>query len=281
MKKLIVFDIDGTLRDEALGIPPSIPEVLKKLRENGHQTAICTGRSMGAIQPDVRKLKIENIISGGGSRIQHKRALIFEEAFSQETMQQLLEYMQAGKDTAGYVFEGSSEMFMNQTAANILGRLTQEKCRELSKEQKRKFYENETIQYRDNLEKFQPGQTNIHKICVWGQPDVYCQLKDIIGTDKMELAQQDVTADLHYYEIIKKGCGKGPGVVRLCKALGMDVKDTVAFGDGRNDIDMFQVCGTSVAMANAAEQLFAYADSICKTPFEDGIYLELKQRKII
>ena len=38
MRKLIVFDIDGTLRDETLGVPGSIPFVLEELKRRGHET---------------------------------------------------------------------------------------------------------------------------------------------------------------------------------------------------------------------------------------------------
>ena len=44
-KKAVFFDADGTLCDMEKGVPASTKEALKKLRENGHEAWLCTGRS--------------------------------------------------------------------------------------------------------------------------------------------------------------------------------------------------------------------------------------------
>ena len=63
-------------------------------------------------------------------------------------------------------------------------------------------------------------------------------------------------------EYIKKGTGKGDGVVKLAEHLDIPVENIVTVGDERNDISMVQVAGVGVAMANAREELKAVADYV-------------------
>ena len=51
-KKILFFDIDGTLISETSGeIPESTKTALKKAQENGHITIINTGRTRALIEP--------------------------------------------------------------------------------------------------------------------------------------------------------------------------------------------------------------------------------------
>lgn len=282
MRKLIVFDIDGTLRDEVLGIPESIPFVLRQLKRKGHEAAICTGRSLGTVQDDVLELGIENLITGGGSYISHKDVSVFETALDADAAAGVFQYLtDPCTDGVGGVLEGRDEIFMNQAAADILNQMNLEKSKKLTLRQREKFFKNEKIMYQDNIEEFHPGQVDIHKICLWCSPPVYRRIGEMLGAGRTELAQQGSWNEYGYYEIIPHGAGKGAAVVRLCEYLGIGIQDTLAFGDGRNDIEMLKICGTGIAMANGADELLASADSICGKPMDDGIYVELVKRGLI
>ena len=77
-------------------------------------------------------------------------------------------------------------------------------------------------------------------------------------------------------EINSAGATKGQALKALCQALGIDLRDTLAFGDGTNDLDMIRTAGIGVAMGNGAEEVKAAADWIA--PYNDdagvaaGIY---------
>ena len=55
----------------------------------------------------------------------------------------------------------------------------------------------------------------------------------------------------------------------------------MAFGDGNNDIEMFQAVGHSVAMGNASPDLKAIASEVCRPCAEDGIYHYCKENSLI
>lgn len=58
----------------------------------------------------------------------------------------------------------------------------------------------------------------------------------------------------------------------MLKYYGFDRSEALAFGDGNNDVEMFQAVGTGVAMENASEKLKAIATDYCGHVAEDGIY---------
>lgn len=312
MSKLILFDIDGTLRDERIGIPYSVFQAIDGLRRKKHLPAICTGRSIGMIQDDVLQLGINTIVAGNGSYIVHKNKLIQDEGFGKEQINRLWNYVmnygrqkrtgnKAGNEIEGRmeggeygldkgsdirrkigcVLEGNYDVYMNWTGSEILKEMNREKCKGLSAEQERRFLENERITYQDNFKEYQSKGVKVHKICLWCHEDDFSEIWDMLGEEDIELAQRGAWGEYDYYEIIKKGMGKGSAVYKLCEYLEIDPKDTVAFGDGENDIDMFQACGIGIAMKQGVKRLLSCADSICEEPFEDGIYLELKRRNII
>ena len=74
-----------------------------------------------------------------------------------------------------------------------------------------------------------------------------------------------------YLEVIPSVINKGQGLLDTCAALGIDPKDTVAFGDAENDIPMLKAAGVGVAMANAADAVKAAADGVTLSNNEDGI----------
>ena len=63
-------------------------------------------------------------------------------------------------------------------------------------------------------------------------------------------------------EIFHKRAGKGNALLALADKLGIPHERTIAVGDGRNDMDMIEKAGISLAMANAVPELKAAADRI-------------------
>lgn len=66
--------------------------------------------------------------------------------------------------------------------------------------------------------------------------------------------------------------GKDAGVRILLDALGIAPEECVAFGDGGNDVDMFGVVGTSVAMGNGGAEAKAAATYVTDHIDEDGVW---------
>lgn len=279
MSKLILLDIDGTLRDERFGIPDSIPKVLELCKKNHHQVGICTGRGIGMIQQDVQDLGMEIWIAGGGNYISYRNRVIKNKNLDQRTVKQVWNKILINKIACS--LETNDKIFMNQAAVKILNEMNEKKCQSLTNEQKQYFQKEEKISYTNNFLDFHAEVEPIHKICLWCHPEDFFKIRMILGEEEIVLAQQGRWKEWHYYEIIKKGSNKGDAIEELRQYLNIDRCDTIAFGDGKNDIDLLKHSGVGVAMKNSTKELLPFADSICETPMEHGIYKELKRRELI
>ena len=87
-----------------------------------------------------------------------------------------------------------------------------------------------------------------------------------------DLPDMAVTSSIpNNIEINDSAATKGEGLRFLCRRLGVDIRDTMAFGDGSNDMSMIQAAGIGVAMANADPALRAAADFVTDTNDADGV----------
>lgn len=83
------------------------------------------------------------------------------------------------------------------------------------------------------------------------------------------------------YDVYFKDCTKADGIRKLIKHLSMNIEDTFAFGDGINDIEMFQAAGCGIAMGNAHEKLKKVSRFVTDYVFSHGIYNALMKLQMI
>ena len=73
-------------------------------------------------------------------------------------------------------------------------------------------------------------------------------------------------------ELTVPGVHKAVAIADVLSHIGRSVEDTVAIGDGLNDMEMLQYCATGIAMGDAREELKLVADHVTGTLEEDGLY---------
>lgn len=78
-------------------------------------------------------------------------------------------------------------------------------------------------------------------------------------------------------EILPHGASKGDGVLRLLSHYGLSPDECLAFGDGENDIEMFQAVQYGVAVANAQPALMKHAHCTTLANHADGVAHTLEQ----
>ena len=71
-------------------------------------------------------------------------------------------------------------------------------------------------------------------------------------------------------EVNAPAATKGQCLMSLCRILGVEPKDSMALGDGTNDLDMLELSGIGVAMANAAPPVLKAADYVTLSNNEAG-----------
>jgi Cof subfamily protein (haloacid dehalogenase superfamily) len=84
----------------------------------------------------------------------------------------------------------------------------------------------------------------------------------------------------YYLEFLDKKATKGFGLAALALSFGIDIADTVSFGDANNDIPMLESAGIGIAMKNASDEVKASASHVSEwTNEEDGVAREWERLK--
>ena len=107
---------------------------------------------------------------------------------------------------------------------------------------------------------------------------------DSTSEDFVTLAQKLGLQGTNYFigwtawlDLAPEGVDKASGLAEVAERLGVDPKDVLAIGDGRNDIEMLRWAGRGVAMGQAPEEVKAIADGVTATVWDDGAALEISR----
>lgn len=268
--KLLFFDIDGTLWDWKDTVPDSAREAIRRARANGCLTFLNSGRGRGYIRnPDLLSIGFDGIVSGDGTMIElpapghdtcslrwrENRLCLFKQ-LSKEQARCLADLLDAHGARA--ILEGPDYLYIDREAfgddpyINHVAEGMGEDLRTIS-------------DHRDNL-----------SIC-----KIACDLKLVHDREHFfRRMEDDFEALIHNRDVVEfvpKGYSKGTGLLEICHLLSRNPKDTVAFGDGANDLSMFREAGFSVAMGSGNPKIHGEADFVTTGLWEDGIALALSR----
>ena len=84
-----------------------------------------------------------------------------------------------------------------------------------------------------------------------------------------------------FTDVIPRGSSKQVGVDKIIEYFGIPLEETMAFGDGGNDIPMLRHVGIGVAMGNAENDVKQVADYVTASVDEDGIEKALRHFGVI
>jgi hydroxymethylpyrimidine pyrophosphatase-like HAD family hydrolase len=79
-------------------------------------------------------------------------------------------------------------------------------------------------------------------------------------------------------EIAVKGVNKKNAVEFVLEHLGLKKEQAIAFGDGDNDLSMFEAVGYKIAMANGTDNLKQVANEVTLDADENGIEVSLTNK---
>ncbi|MFD1031124.1 Cof-type HAD-IIB family hydrolase [Metaplanococcus flavidus] len=246
MGKLLLLDIDGTLLNSQKELPASAFEALQQARVNGHELAIATGRAPFMF-PDLRKkLNIETFISFNGQYIVRDNEVIHTEALDPEMLEKVFRF--AEKRNHPLVFMNGKKMVSS-------------------------------IDYHPDIDeslkslKFPHPDTELDFHL---DNDIYQSL--VFCTKEEEAQYHENFKDFQFVrwhrvscDILPKGGSKASGIEKLIASTGHAIENTIAFGDGLNDLQMMQTAGFSVAMDNGHRDTKRVASHITAHVDEDGL----------
>ncbi|MDD8048893.1 MAG: HAD family hydrolase [Thomasclavelia sp.] len=263
MSKYIFFDIDGTLincKNNIYSIPKTTRESMDKLKEKGHHVFLATGRCKCFITPGVFDYPFSGYITCNGGAVEYNNKKISKDIISSEAIKATIDLSE--QLDMDYYFENDNYIYIRD-----------------KKDPKHVAFANEWGMKDDTLiDEFNPDEieTYIGMIVVKHLEDIPIMEDKLSKYFDVQRHQSDYSFDLTL-----KGVSKGSAILTMTDKLNISIKDTIAFGDGRNDIEMIQTVGMGVAMGNAVSELKNETNYITKSVDEDGITQYLKKINLI
>ncbi|QIL45816.1 HAD family phosphatase [Vagococcus coleopterorum] len=247
-RKLIAFDIDGTLYTEKRTLLPNTLKALRELEEAGHFVTVATGRSYFTAKETLKELGVENYLLCNG-------------AYSYEN-HELKHSFPIDKDELKTIVEVANENKMDilyQTERGV--------------KQQKPFEDQEKRQNAVGFEHLNPSyEFDIDKEEAIYQAIMFC-------TRDQEKLFNGLLSELRFtrwlsdgVDIVSKDGSKAATLEVIAKDHGFEHEDIIAFGDGENDIEMLKLAGLGIVMGNASDHVKTFGDYITDTNDNDGIY---------
>jgi len=244
--KAVFFDVDGTLLShKTRKVPQSTIDALAKLRQNGIMTIICTGR-------DIRELSRLPVVDipfdgyltlNGNLCLDESKKMFAGNDIDPEEVQILVRIFRS--DKIPFVLIGEENRYINYVDDVVI---------------------NTQLSTKGTIPDI--GQYHGEKIyqCLAFVKDKERLMLDDLLDDCVITSWNESGID-----IISKHGGKAAGLQKFMDHYMISQSETMAFGDGENDIDMIRFAGIGVAMGNGIPALQKAADYVTDDIDEDGI----------
>ncbi|HJG22214.1 Cof-type HAD-IIB family hydrolase [Enterococcus durans] len=255
MIKLILTDLDGTFLDSKGSFDKELYEQVKgSMDEQAIYFAPCTGKQCERVEelfgPELSKDLW--ILGDSATRIKHNNEYVYESLLPNNLGIKLINKLEE-------IANDYTIIACTPTAAMI-----KETTSEEDKQMVRGSYRE--VQLVEALHKI---TEDFVKITVYDRKKrCFEYVKEL-----MEFKEQAyiVASEAAWIDISNAGVHKGTTVKELQKLLGVTKEETMAFGDGLNDIELLNAATYSFAMGNAFEETKAAANFITRSNDEQGV----------
>jgi len=262
MKKIAFFDIDGTMVNVPNGILHPTSEtirVLKTFREQGNYIVVATART--SIPASLSDIDFNGYICSDGHYIELNGEVIMNNIFDEQQIENQIAIYE--KHNGNCALGGYNGYWLSNRTCPYL------------KEHHRLYAGTADL---SNIPLVNECKGNIAAnsvTAVFGTAeDLYAAKAELPSSWAINAYgdSQDIRMDVHL-----EGFSKGTACQYVYQYLAIDKKDTYAFGDGENDIEMLQLVGHGIAMGNAANHIKEIADDVTDTVDNDGVAKAFKK----
>ncbi len=260
--KALFFDVDGTLLNyNDHTIHPKDLEALTKLREQGYYLFIATGRDVTVPAESKPIEHIWPIFSGfvnsnGQQCFLTDGTMISEHPLDRDDFIAIRDICAERHYALYYTLDHETYITENTDLVKVF---------------------NAVVDIRiPPVRPIEADRTTLIKACIYITPEDELKYIEPVMKHTFVAHSKGPLVDL-----IPNGIGKDTGIREVCDYLGIPIEQTMAFGDGENDIAMLKTAGIGVAMGIAAEEVRAAADYVTLKPEEGGIAAALQHFGLI
>ncbi|WP_163652442.1 Cof-type HAD-IIB family hydrolase [Listeria sp. PSOL-1] len=246
MSKIVFFDVDGTLVNDAKELPDSAIVAIRKLKEKGIYVAIATGRAPFMLHEIASKLEITSFISYNGQYVIFEGEKIYENPLPQESLERLITI--ATENEHPIIFSAQDELRANLPDHPGVS---------------------------EGMASIKHEYPKVDAEFYKGRKIYQCLL--FCGEEADSFYRQEFPqySFMRWHDVSVDVCpangSKANGIRKLIQKLGFKMEDTYAFGDGLNDIEMLQEAGVGIAMGNGRDEVKRVSNHITTSVDDDGI----------
>lgn len=253
MRKVLFFDIDGTLTDIHGGVP-EIPvgakRKMKELQKQGHLLFLASGRPYAFIPKMLTDFGFDGAVLCNGAHVEMNGEFIYHQTTDLEKTKNLVRHLH--ENNFEYIIETKRGAYLDPQFKVL-----------------EEFFISCNINEDYLIGDFRRDE--VIKDCLKLEASVPAEYQTKIE----EIIQGDFNYDKHgtenAFEIYSNVISKATGVQKVLEHLNLQLQDSYAFGDGLNDLEMIKTVGTGVAMGNAVAELKAVSDIVCDTISNNGL----------
>lgn len=278
MYKLVFFDIDGTLLTERKKIPTSARKAIQDLKNKGVIPVIATGRAPFRIDEILASLDIQTHITLNGQYVVYEGEVIHQNPLSVDSVKRLALAAETNKQRIAFC--GSDEILGTSMVTFGQKGLLKKMIQRVPIAPPKKVMQLVT-KYVGSSKRVKPILPHYYENRVIYQCIIHT-------TEEYDAFYQEAFPDCHFtrwnpysVDVISKGMSKAVGIQKLIEHIGIDMSETVAFGDGLNDIEMLQTVGMGIAMENGRVELKEIADDVTASPEDHGILKGLQKLHLL
>lgn len=271
--KLFITDLDGTLLDEIEYVGEKNLQSLQELQKHGYTIVIATGRPFSSIEGlHLQEFNPYAITLNGSQIYTPEKQLCHSSPLTNEQTSKIYSYCEERDVTYLVYTDRDVYLYRPKKFMDVLyhmAKLHSHSEAEFIKNLQFAFDQHADVPLFDNAikQRITLGDETVYKveICHYDQ-DVFkameAQLDDSLSVSSSWPTNREITsANVH----------KGSALIKLCEILNCNIQDCVAIGDGRNDLELLQTAGYSIAMGNAKDFLKEHCDYITSNCNDSGV----------
>ena len=262
--EIIAFDLDGTLLNSSKELSPKNAETLERAAAAGIYLVPATGRALVALPEEVRRLAfIRYVIAANGAQVldTQEGTTVVRAEIPRPQAVDIMRYF----DTVSGIYDCFLDGKPWMTRAFF------DKIEDFAPDPHMLKMLRELRQPVDELKAFIQAQgKDVQKVQIftWDKEARADMLQNLATRFPGTVVSSSA---LNNVEINNEHANKGEALRRLAEYLGVDRTQTLAFGDGLNDISMIRAAGVGVAMANAPQEVRDAADFVTLSCDESGV----------
>jgi Cof subfamily protein (haloacid dehalogenase superfamily) len=278
--RIIFLDVDGTILAHGESIAPSTIAAVRAARERGHLVYLCTGRAAGDINPRVLDIGFDGAISNGGALAVSGDETVLAELMPRAAVERVMAYFD--EQGTRYFIQSHAGVYASEGVRSFIADF-------ISERRRRHAEDLSTVALAEDVvaaPRFAPVEEadldHIAKaVFVSSDPDAVEKTQRALGDEFHVIPGSMPLPTGSNGEVGMRGTNKGTGIQAMLSHLGRDAADAIGIGDSWNDVEMFEVCGTAIAMAEADPHLQRIAGEVTTGVLDDGIWNAFVRHGII